>query len=43
MCSEADEQRRYDWEQAYGAIERGELRLGREVAAERDIDLGLDY
>jgi hypothetical protein len=39
---EADEQQR-DWERAHEAVERGELRLGREVAAERDIDLGLDY
>jgi hypothetical protein len=40
---ETDEQQRYDWERAHEAIEQGELRLGREVTAETDIDLGLDY
>jgi conjugative relaxase-like TrwC/TraI family protein len=39
---EADEQQ-HDWERAHEAIEQGELRLGRGVAAERGIDLGIDY
>jgi conjugative relaxase-like TrwC/TraI family protein len=40
---EGDEPQRYDWERAHEAMEHTELRLGREVAAELDIDLGLDY
>jgi conjugative relaxase-like TrwC/TraI family protein len=40
---EAGEQQRCDWERAHEAIQQSELRLGREVVAERDIDLGLDY
>jgi hypothetical protein len=35
--------RQHDWERAHEAIEQAERRLGREVAAERDIDIGIDW
>lgn len=37
---EGREQQR-DWERAREAIERAERRLGRDVAPERDVDLGI--
>ena len=37
------DQPQHDWELANEAVEQGELRLGRELAAVGDIDLGLDY
>jgi conjugative relaxase-like TrwC/TraI family protein len=40
---EIDEQRRYDWERAHESIEQAELELGREVAAERDVDFGIGW
>ena len=36
------DQQQHDWELANEAVEQGELRLGRELAAVGDIDLGLD-
>jgi hypothetical protein len=37
------DQQRHDWERAHEAIEQGELRLGRDVGAEHDIDFGIGF
>jgi hypothetical protein len=34
-------EQQHDWKQARDAIAQGERRLGRDVATERDVDLGI--
>ncbi len=36
-------EQQHDWKQARDAIKQGERRLGRDVATERDVDLGIGF
>ena len=36
-------EQQHDWERASETIEQGERRLGRDVEAERDVDLGIGF
>ena len=36
-------EQQHDWDQASEAIQQGERRLGRDVEAERDVDLGIGF